>query len=292
MPRISEQKSIGSRRRRANERPRLYFHNPAAATACASADAGAFANAIAYAFASANANATAFAYAIATADADVFLTREATMQTIALTLYFDRGYIADPYWPALARLIDIQKHSGLNRARSAANRRKALEEYLNAHNMTLADYEALEKSAHEPFYRAPNGEIIIPENQVLAFLVATCDEARSATRPCAPDQVRSRFLASPWTTGKTKADGVWERFATVAAGTGQKLSNQRGLRRSEYIEKFEARGTLCFDPDFVDPQSLQRALQFGGQFVGIGASRKMGWGRFECRDFSLLKQAA
>jgi hypothetical protein len=214
------------------------------------------------------------------------------MQTMTISTYFERGYIADPYWPARARLIDIQKQSGLNRARSAANRRKALEEWLNANSMTLADYEALEAKSNEPFYRDGQGNIVIPENQILSFLVATCDEARSATRPCDPNQVRSRFIAGAWSTGKTKADGVWERFATVSAGTGQKLSNQRGLRRSEYIEKFEAQGSISFDPDYVDPKTLERALAWGGQFVGIGASRKMGWGRFELRSFVEIKKAA
>ncbi len=214
------------------------------------------------------------------------------MLRMHITAHFERGYIADPYWPALAKLIDIQKQSGLNRARSSANRRKALEEHLRAKDMSLADYEKLEKESKEPFYRGAKSEIIIPENQVMSFLVATCDEIRAAQRPCEPNQVRSRFVVSPWNTGKTAQDGIWERFATVSAGTGQKLSNQRGLRQSAYIEKFEAAGIIAFDADYVDPPALKRALIWGGQFVGIGASRKMGWGRFDLRDFSEMKQAA
>jgi hypothetical protein len=207
------------------------------------------------------------------------------MLTYQIAAYFAKGYIADPYWPEVATLIDIQKKSGLNRAKSDANRRKALEGYLTASEMTLADYEALEKKAKEPFYRDAAGNIIVSDNQVTSFLVATCDESRAAGRPCGPDQVRSRFVCSPWETGKSGADGVWERFATVTAGTGAKLSNQRGLRRSQYIEKFTATGTISFDEDFVEAPVLERALRFGGQFVGIGASRKMGWGRFDLREF-------
>ena len=113
------------------------------------------------------------------------------MLNVQVIAHFERpGYIADPYWPALAKLIDIQKQSGVNRARSSANRRKALEEHLQAKGLTIAEYEALEKASKEPFYRGNNGEIIIPENQVMSFLVATCDEIRAASRPAEPNQVK------------------------------------------------------------------------------------------------------
>jgi hypothetical protein len=210
------------------------------------------------------------------------------MLTYQLSLYFAKGYIGDPYWPELEKLINIQKR-GVNRARTVANRRKALEEYLGGIGMSLADYEVLERKAKEPFYR-DGDEIIIPELHVTSFLVATCDEARAATRPCEPNQVRSRFIVTPWRTGKTAPDGVWSRFAVVSAGGGQKLSNQRGLRESQYIADFTACGNITFDPDFVDAAVLQRAIEWGGMFVGIGASRKMGWGRFELREFA--QQAA
>jgi hypothetical protein len=172
----------------------------------------------------------------------------------------------------------------MNRAKSTANRRKALEEHLRSLNMTLADYEDLEKRSARPFY-TEGAAIVIPENHVVSFMVATCDEIRSAQRPCEPQQVRSRFVATPWSTGKTAADGIWSRFATVTSGTGQKLSNQRGLRNSPFISKFTAEGSLSFDADFVDKAALENALRWGGTFVGIGASRKMGWGRFTVTEF-------
>jgi hypothetical protein len=207
--------------------------------------------------------------------------------TYEISAKFGRGYIADPYWPALHNLINIQKKSGMNRAKSDANRRKALEEYLQREGMTFEDFEALEKQATQPFYRNAS-DIIIPELHVTSFLVATCDEARAATRPCQPNQVRSRFICSAWHTGKREADGIWERFATVTSGTGQTLSNQRGFRRSLYISDFTATGTITFDLEFVEPKALRNALDWGGKFVGIGASRKMGWGRFELTGFKEL----
>jgi hypothetical protein len=213
------------------------------------------------------------------------------MLTYEVKVYFARGYIGDPFWPVLDRIITIEKKSGMNRAKSDANRRKALEEYLQRENITYENYLEMKRQSTEPFYRNGSGAIIIPENHVASFLVATCDQIRAASRPCAPEQVRSRFVCSPWITGKQEPDGVWERFATVTSGTGQTLSNQRGLRRSAFISDFSTQGTIEFDTEFIEPKTLRQALEWGGKFVGIGASRKMGWGRFELRDFSALSGA-
>lgn len=202
-------------------------------------------------------------------------------ETYHLRVHFGgKGFVADPYWPEVAELINIQKSSGLNRAKSEANRRKALEEHLKLLGKTLADYEALQARAHQSFAYGEDGKIVIPANNIESFLVNTSDVVRAASRPCPPEQVRSLLTVTPWRTEKTAPDGTWERFATVSSGTGAKLSNQRGLRKSEYIADFDAEGEMSFTPDFVKPSVLEQAIRLGGENVGIGASRKMGYGRF------------
>jgi hypothetical protein len=197
-----------------------------------------------------------------------------------ITLKFDGRFIGDPYWPEQFRLIEITKQSGMNRARATAGRRKALEEHLRLTGMTLAEFDRLQARAREPFYKNWEGWIIIPRLYVTSFLVATCDEVRAAQKPCPKEQVRSRFVCGDFTTDRSEPDGVWERFATVSAGTGAKLSNQRGLRSNAFIENFSATGQIQFDEQLVDPDTFRNALVWGGQFVGIGASRNMGMGRF------------
>lgn len=211
--------------------------------------------------------------------------------TYDLTVKFrpDRGYIAHPYWPEQLQRINILKESGANRARSAANRRKALEEYLQSNNMTLLQFEELERLAERPFYTNEDGMIVIPINHVEGFLVATCDTMRAAQRPCPPDQVRSRMTATCWETEKDKADGTWIRFVTATGGAGNKLSNQRMERKNEYISDFTATGTISFDDSYVKPSVLQNAIQWGGANVGIGASRKMGYGRFDLVSWKASK---
>jgi CRISPR/Cas system endoribonuclease Cas6 (RAMP superfamily) len=77
----------------------------------------------------------------------------------------------------------------------------------------------------------------------------------------------------------------WERFVVVKQGSGAKLSNQRALRTNKRIKSVVGRFTLTFSPDFVSPKKLREALEWGGQHVGIGASRKMGMGRFTVTGF-------
>jgi hypothetical protein len=188
-------------------------------------------------------------------------------------------YIASPYWPELEKLINIRKESGVSRARSAETRRKALDSYLASAGMSREEYEELERVSARPFHMH-DGKIMVPELHVTSMIVATCDQIGSRGRPCDPDTARTVISASPWYTDKTKADGIWERFAVVSSGTGAKLSNQRALRSNAYIENADAHGTLDIDTSVVRPEILWKALTWAGTYVGIGSARKMGWGRF------------
>jgi hypothetical protein len=216
------------------------------------------------------------------------------MITIEVNL---KSFIAHPYWPEMERLINIQKESGMNRARSSANRRAALEQHLRTVGMTLADYEELERLAQRPFHVDDDGKIVIPKRNVDAMLVAACNTIRAAGRPCPPDQVRTALRASAWSTNIGPASArTWERFAVVSAGTGAKLSNQRGFRSNQYVgaeppegeptDKVVATGSFDPNPDMVKPDVLRTLLEYAGEWVGIGASRKMGFGRFSLMSWT------
>jgi hypothetical protein len=189
-------------------------------------------------------------------------------------------YIAHPYWPEREKLINIGKESGISRARTPATRRKALDDYLAATGMTRGQYEDLERAASRPFYTSDDGTIIVPALHVISMIVATCDQVSARARPCAPDLARTLIRPTGWATSKTAPDGIWERFAVVSAGTGQKLSNQRALRADPYIENTGATGVIAIDETAIRPEVLWKALAWAGTHVGIGAARKMGKGRF------------
>jgi hypothetical protein len=203
---------------------------------------------------------------------------------ISVILRFPKGYIADPYWPAREKAINIEKESGTNRARSMERRQRALQDYLQANGMTLADYQQLKAEASRPFY-AEDGYIIIPAHQLYGALAQGAALASRSIAVARPETIRTVLRVSDFTTPKQGPDGVWERFVPVKAGPGNKLSNQRALRSNAYIEDFEAQGELHFSTDILQPQKVKDFLRFVGQEIGVGASRKMDWGRFTIEEW-------
>lgn len=215
------------------------------------------------------------------------------LTTIDLTIYFKKGYVADPYWTELTELIDIQKESGMNRARSEKNRADALATYLARQGMTPEDYAKLEALARRPWYRVDSDdestEIIVSSHQLYGCLIEAAKQAPAALRLCEPDNLRHMIELSDFSTGKTKEDGIYKRAVMPKSGAGQPLSNQRTLRSDPYIEKFEATGTLRYYAEELRDKGeyLVDFLRYAGQRVGVGAARKMGFGRYEVRKFKV-----
>lgn len=211
------------------------------------------------------------------------------MATIIATLTFTKGYIAHPYWPELERKINIEKESGMRRTRSAEKSTKTLRDYLAAHDMDMRDYEKLAERAERPFYTArdlddANGhdpaEIVIPAHQMYGALAQACSVASSSLRIASVENLRTVLKVGDVFTGKSKADGSWDRFVVVKAGAGQKLSNQRALRSNAYLGPFSATLDLHFSEDVLQRQRVCDFIGFVGREIGVGASRKLGWGRF------------
>jgi hypothetical protein len=212
--------------------------------------------------------------------------------TVNVTLYFEGRYIADPYWPEREELINIQKASGINRARSEAKREEALTAYLQKIGMAREQYVELQTKAERPWYRqglSDDGLIIIPSHQLYGCLIEACKAAPAALRPCEATNIRSLLRVSDFVTPKQRSDGIYRRLVMPKSGTGQPLSNQRALRMNPYIEHFEATGTLAYFPDDLRDQgeSLQDFLHYAGQRVGVGAARKMACGRFAIKTWEV-----
>lgn len=214
-------------------------------------------------------------------------------KNISLDFSASRGYIAHPYWPSREKVINIQKESGMNRTRSARRREEALTNHLKSLQMSQDQYDILLKQASRSWYlwsdvvgadplnsRNPD-EIVIPAHQLYGLLAQASSIATSSIRLSSVQQIRTILTISDFSTGKLKADGLWERFVVVNAGPGGRLSNQRSLRADEYIHHFTAKGYVSFSEDIVNWDKVLNFLTFAGREIGVGASRKMGWGRFE-----------
>lgn len=202
------------------------------------------------------------------------------------------SYIAHPYWEETERVVNIMKKSGLTRAKSDQAREKALRDYLSSIGMTAEEYERLSAKAALEWHFDDQGRIIIPRHQMSGCLVQTLVSMSSSHRPFKDGGVlRSLCQISDFVTPRTKADDTWVRFVRPTKD-GKPLSNQRSERRNQVIRKFTATGTLSFDPAEIatDAQEaedkVRRMLEYGGHYVGLGASRKMGHGRFKVLTFT------
>lgn len=170
----------------------------------------------------------------------------------------------------------------MNRAKSEDKRQQSLRDYLQRQGMSMEAYLALEAAAKAPWYRNGTG-IIIPSHQFYGCLIEAAHTASATLRPCDPDNLRHVLEVSDLETGKDHEDGLFERLVMPKSGTGQPLSNQRALRSNPYIAGFEATGTLGYFPEDLrsEGQTLYEFLVWAGQRIGVGASRKMGFGRFK-----------
>jgi hypothetical protein len=221
------------------------------------------------------------------------------MRTFEATIHL-RSFIAEPYWPELFERIDIEKKSGMNLKRLSQLRRQALEEELKARGLTLPEYERLCELGSRPWHLDAEGRIVHPADKVASFVSHTTQRMTSGSRPCDPDVVRVAIVPSAWRTGVDPAHArVWERFAVRHdSGRGnKKLTEMRMARRSHYIgaeppfelepagDKIVFTARFELDDSMVRPDNVAEMLRHGGEKIGIGACRKMGWGRFELLDW-------
>jgi hypothetical protein len=201
-------------------------------------------------------------------------------------------YIADPYMPETAQLIDIQKSSGMNRARSEAKRTLALSEYLKRQGITAEEYRDLEVLAKRPWYRQDmahyTGPIVVPAHQLYGCLIQAADSLNKSQRPCTPDNLRHLLRLTDFPTDRQKEDGIYNRLVMPKNGAGQPLSNQRSLRSDPFISDFKAKGTVSFIREqILNADELPDFLAYAGVTIGVGAARKMACGRFEVETWDV-----
>ncbi len=204
---------------------------------------------------------------------------------------FLESYIAHPFWPEQSSRIDIEKKSGMNRCKSDATRDKALKAYLDTLDMTLEDYHILKAKASRQWYRCDpddlTSEIVIPRHHLSSCIVQTLNSAPSAIRgPYKSESVRHNIRMSDFGTGKTVCDGLFDRYVKLEG------SNQRSKQVNEVVQNFEARGTLHVEMDLKKSKdhlkTLQNLFGFALKEVGVGASRKMGYGHGKVLGLELV----
>ena len=210
------------------------------------------------------------------------------METYSVRLKIGK-YIAHPFWPETSQVVNVQKISGLNRVRSEDKREAALTSYLKKEGMTTKQYDALIAKSKRQWYRKNNDDdkskIIIPMHQIFGMLVHGSMSAPAGCR-VNPDNVRSVLQVSDFETNKVKADGVFSRYVLPTGPDGKPISNQRRLTENEYVEEVEAVGRVTFDQNEVKAAAVKELFEHSLHKNGIGASRKMGYGRGVVKTFT------
>ena len=195
---------------------------------------------------------------------------------LILEVKFD-SYLAHPYWPERERVITIQKVSGMNRQKSDDKRQAALMTQCDREGISLVEYRELEKLAARPWYRVdnddPTTEIVIPRHQVAGCLVETVGKSTKNLRgPFTKDSFRHQVQLTDLSTGKMQCDGLFDRYVRL------ETSNMRSRQVNEVINDFVASGTLTIAPH-LKVSDLRRLFAHAFAETGVGAARKMGYGR-------------
>lgn len=203
------------------------------------------------------------------------------------------SYIGHPYWPEKNLCIDIEKTSGVNRQKSDEKRLAAIKAECKRRGMTYQQYLDAKKASERPFYTAKNGAIIIPRHQLAGAIAQAIGESPKGVRgPYTKDNFRALVRVSDFTTDRKKADGTFSRFVKLDS------SNQRSYQQNPFIgqyldpatgmtgKPFTAEGTLhVLEDKWHD--TVKGLLTHAVEVVGLGAARKMGFGRGKVVDWKV-----
>lgn len=191
------------------------------------------------------------------------------------------NYIAHPYWPAKNRVIEIQKKSGYNRLKNEDKRLVAIKTECENQGCTYDQYLALIETAKAQWYTNSEGLIMIPRHQIAGSLVETIGRAPKALRgEFDKENFRALVQVGDFVTDRTEGSGLFARFVKL------ETSNQRSWQENEFLgqyleagEPFAAEGTIAFGGSPKTEQTIRALFTKAVEDTGIGAARKMGFGR-------------
>lgn len=193
------------------------------------------------------------------------------------------NYIAHPFWPARNRVIEIEKKSGCNRQKSDDKRLAAIKAECSKQGYTYEQYLEFCEQAKDQWYRR-DGKIIIPRHQLAGAIVQTIAGSPKALRGSFDkDNFRALIQLGDFITNRSEASGIFGRFVKLEG------SNQRSWQENEYIgayldqgEPFTAEGVISIGEPKQE-ETVRALLRAAVETIGIGAARKMGFGRGEVR---------
>lgn len=200
------------------------------------------------------------------------------------------NYIAHPFWPETNACIEIEKKSGANRQKSDDKRKAAIEAECERQEVTYEHYLEMKQLSKRQFYQREDGRIYIPRHQMSGALVQTIGGAPKSLRgPFTKDNFRALVQIGDFETELTERSGTFSRFVKLEG------SNQRSFQQNDFIghyldagEPFECAGIVNLPvSDEKTEQVVKSLFNVAVRDIGVGAARKMGFGRGEIKDWKL-----
>ena len=188
------------------------------------------------------------------------------------------SYVANPYWAEQSTLITIGKavHPKLGDTKKL----QAIEAQCQKMGLTIDDYHRLQGAIKRKWYRLDNNDptspIIIPASNFVASLSHGISIAPGPIKKPIGDKDSLRCFISATdlvsNPAKIKADRLDERWFK------NPISNERRLQTDEVLDNTQFVGTIEV-ADHIKQDELKRFLDYTFRYAGIGAARKMGFGR-------------
>ena len=199
-----------------------------------------------------------------------------------------RSYIAHPYWPETNACIEIEKKSGVNRQRSDDKRVTALKAECQKQGVTYEEYLRMKERSKKQWYSRKNGCIFIPRHQIAGAIVQAIAGSPKALRgPFDQDNFRALVELGDFETTEKKNTSVFARFVKLDG------SNQRSWQENEFLGKYLDEGEPFLATGKIGVRDQKHAdvvralLTKVLEDVGIGASRKMGFGRGRIKSYKV-----
>ena len=207
-----------------------------------------------------------------------------TMKELKLKIHLEK-YCAAPYTDALQEKIDLEQKAGISwRTKNPEKYKATMEAYLPTQKWTWAEFLQLVSDANIHWYTTKDGYIVVPEVNAQAFIGNLMCDSKAWVVPKILRQsvikgklgsanCRAKIVMSQLVSDKKITDEIeYTRFIKPVD------KNQKRQQVNWYVEDVTLTGSVRFHPS-VEQDRLLDLLAFGVQEVGIGACRKLGWGR-------------
>lgn len=173
--------------------------------------------------------------------------------------------------------------SSVRKGDKRASEEVALEEALTQLGLTRDGYERLQ-SAHTrgDFYRSSDGEIVVPNRQILGMLKETAKQITTDRIKGARLQSRIaglRIEPDEIPTGKKEPDGYFERPVRLRG-----LGGRWDFAKTPILRNLELSFTVL--TDVFKEEEFRHLFTEGARLSSIGGCRKVGKGRFTVEQFA------